>query len=78
MAAGPGEHAERQTSSWITTGLHESVADLAEFGVPILHPTRTPDEAAARAEAGTQKRAAWRVEDVLGSPLRRRGLWPAE
>ena len=107
MAAGPGEDAEQQTSSWITTGLHESVTSLAGFGVPILHPTRTPDEAAARAEAvqrlcgsgatraaavrrlaarlrrnehppATLKRAAWRVEHVLGSPLRRRGLWPAK
>ena len=78
-----------------------------EFGVPILHPTRTPDEATARTEAvqrlcgsdatraaavrrlaarlrrnerppGTLKRAAWRVELALGSPLRRRGLWPVE
>ena len=78
-----------------------------EFGVPILHPTRTPDEATARTEAvqrlcgsdatraaavrrlaarlrrnerppGTLKRAAWRVEHALGSPLRRRGLWPVE
>jgi uncharacterized protein YbaR (Trm112 family) len=135
MAAGPGEHAERQTSGWITTGLHESVASLSrrpdlepagpaldrpiapallgrlqcpdcrgplvqavsalrctgcnatfptEFGVPILHATRTPDEAAARAEAvqrlceSDATRAAWRVEHVLGSPLRHRGLWPAE
>ncbi len=78
-----------------------------EYGVPILHPTRPPDEAVARGEAvrrlcgadpgraaairrlaarlrrnerppGTWKRAAWRVEHALGSPLRRRGLWPAE
>jgi hypothetical protein len=27
---------------------------------------------------GTVKRAAWRVEQALGSPLRRRGLWPAD
>jgi hypothetical protein len=46
MAAGPGEQAERQTTSWLTSGLHESVASL---GV-----------------------------ETLGSPLRRRGLWPVE
>jgi hypothetical protein len=114
MAAGPGEHAERQTSSWLTSGLHESVASRSatarstwcwhprswstwcvpsrrsqswwvacravimtslealapssapmacragtgcgatfptEFDVPILHPTRTPDDTAARTEA---------------------------
>ncbi len=28
MAAGSGERAERQTSSWLTSGLHESVASL--------------------------------------------------
>jgi uncharacterized protein YbaR (Trm112 family) len=27
---------------------------------------------------GTLKRAAWRVERALGSPLRKRGLWPAD
>jgi hypothetical protein len=75
--------------------------------VPILHPTRTPDEVAGCADAvqrlcgsdatraaavrrlaaqlrrnerlpGAFKRAAWRVEHALGSPLRRRGIWPME
>jgi SAM-dependent methyltransferase len=30
------------------------------------------------AQPGPLKRAAWRLEHALGSPLRRRGLWPAE
>jgi hypothetical protein len=128
MAAGPGEHAERLTSSWLTSGLHEGVASLGvetlvydDQAVPerlakehFEHLVRklkilrcTPDDTAARTEAvqrlcgsdatraaavrrlaarlqrnerppGTFKRAAWRVEHALGSPLRRRGIWPAE
>jgi hypothetical protein len=163
MVAGPGEHAERETSSWLTSGLHESVASLGvetlvyddqaaparltkehfehlvrklkilrwldrlpcesflDVGagadhVPVLVRERRGadtyygdlvDEAAVRAEAvqrlcgsdatraaavrrlaarlrrnerppGTLKRAAWRVEHVLGSPPCRRGLWPVE
>jgi SAM-dependent methyltransferase/uncharacterized protein YbaR (Trm112 family) len=78
-----------------------------EYGVPIMYPLRTSDEATEREEAvrrlcgddtsraaavrrlvarlrrnehppGTIKRTAWRVERMLGSPLRRRGLWPEE
>jgi SAM-dependent methyltransferase len=78
-----------------------------EFGVPILHPARPHDDAAAGEEAvrrlcgddaqraaavrrlmrrlrrnehppGALKRAVWRAEQTLGSPLRRRGLWPPE
>jgi uncharacterized protein YbaR (Trm112 family) len=78
-----------------------------EYGVPILYPLRTPDDATEREHAvrrlcgddagrtaavrrlvgrlrrnehppGTIKRTAWRVERMLGSPLRRRGLWPEE
>ena len=78
-----------------------------EYGIPILHPTRAPDEAASHEEAvrrlcgadtgraaavrrlvtrlrrneqppGTWKRAAWRLETAMGSPLRRRGLWPPD
>jgi uncharacterized protein YbaR (Trm112 family) len=30
------------------------------------------------APPGPLKRAAWRLEHALGSPLRRRGLWPAD
>ena len=161
MVAGSGEHAERETSSWLTSGLHESVASLGvetlvyddqaaparltkehfehlvrklkilrwldrlpcesvlDVGagadhVPVLVRERRGadtyygdlvDEAAVRAEAvqrlcgsdatraaavrrlaarlrrnerppGTLKRAAWRIEHVLGSPPHRRGLWP--
>jgi len=80
MSPGPGEPVVHRTSIWLTvrTARARAVRRLCGDDVARAAAVVRLMERLRRNERppGALKRAAWRLERALGSPLRRGGLWP--